>query len=202
MSDAIKKGSPDHPIHELLVTRWSPYSYADRSVPEEDLRALFEAARWAASSYNEQPWRYIVARREDAALFQRVLGCLVEGNRAWAQYASALAIGIYRSTFELNGKPNKAACHDLGLAAGNICLEAAARGIHVHQMIGIEPDKVRSEFNVPGEYEPYTALAFGYHGPREGLDPALAARDDAPRTRKPLAEFVFGEAWGVASPIV
>src|SRR3954466_4599813 len=149
---------PDYPIHPLIAERWSPYAFADRPVSREDLRSLFEAARWAPSSYNEQPWSYVVATREEPAEFERVFSCLVEGNQAWAKAAPVLAIGCTSLRFKLNGKPNAAAVHDLGLAAGNICLEATARGLSVHQMIGIVPDKARELFHVPEGVQPLTAL--------------------------------------------
>src|SRR3954449_10659023 len=103
---APKDARPDHPIHELLAKRWSPYAFADRPVSEEDLRSLFEAARWAASSYNEQPWSYIVATKADPEGFERLLSCLVEGNRTWAQAAPVLALGCTRLDFARNGQPN------------------------------------------------------------------------------------------------
>src|SRR6516165_12000983 len=116
----LKQAAPGHPIHELLVRRWSPYAFSDWPVSDDDLRALFEAARWAASSYNEQPWRYIVANRDDAEAFARLLGCLVEGNREWARAAPVLALGCVSELFKLNGKPNAAAQHDLGLASATL----------------------------------------------------------------------------------
>src|SRR5262249_24197399 len=132
---SLKEATPDHPIHEILARRWSPYAFADRPVSKADLLSLFEAARWAPSSYNEQPWSYIVATRDEPAEFERVLSCLVEGNQAWAKAAPVLAIGCTKLVFALNGKPNAAAVHDLGVAAGNLCAEATARGLYVHQMI-------------------------------------------------------------------
>src|SRR5262249_1282160 len=153
---------PDHPIHELIASRWSPYGFADRAVAAEDLRALFEAARWAPSSYNEQPWSYIVATRENREEVERVLSCLVEGNQAWAKAAPVWGLACPRLTFTRNGQPNAAAVHDLGLAAGNLCLEATARGLFVHQMIGIVPAKARTLFRIPDGVQPLTALAIGY----------------------------------------
>lgn len=186
----------DHPVHQLVAARWSPYAWAERSVDPDDLLALFEAARWAASSYNAQPWRYIVARREDEGSFAQLLSTLVEGNQAWAKHAPVLAIGLTRPTFERNGKPNKAAEHDLGLAAGNLSLEATARGLAVHWMIGIQPERVREVYGVPDEFEPLTGLAIGYAGEPGQLPESLRSRDTAPRERKPLAELVFSGAWG------
>jgi nitroreductase len=197
-----KQAAPDHPIHELLAKRWSPYAFADRPVTDDDLRSLFEAARWAASSYNEQPWRYLVAAKEDSGEFERLLSCLVEGNQAWAQAAPVLAIGCTCLNFALNGKPNAAALHDLGLASANLTLEATARGLFVHQMIGIVPDKVRELYRVPEGVQPLTGLAIGYAADPETLSDKFRERDLAPRTRKPLNEFVFSGQWGSASSLV
>jgi len=194
--------TPDHPIHELLVRRWSPYVFADRSVAVADIRSLFEAARWAASSYNEQPWSYIVAAREDAAEHARVLSCLVEANQAWAQRAPVLAIAIASLRFRRNDKPNKAAIHDLGAAAASLTVEASARGLCVHQMIGIEPERARASFAVPDGYEPFTGLAIGYPGDAATADEKMRERDLAPRSRKSLDEFVFTGTWGRPSSLL
>ena len=197
-----RNAQTDHPVHELIVRRWSPYIFADRPVSVDDLRSLFEAARWAASSYNEQPWRYLVATRENANEFERLLSCLVEPNQMWARHAPVLVLGVTRLTFTHNGKPNAAAIHDLGLAAAQLTLEATARGLSVHQMSGILPDRVREVHAVPEEFQPVTALAIGYAGDPEGQPEALRERDSAPRTRKPLGDFVFGHAWGTASELI
>src|SRR3989304_3322471 len=114
-----KRASTDYPVHQLLAERWSPYAFDERPVSEGDLRSLFEAARWAPSSYNEQPWSYIVATPEDPEQFQRLLSCLVDGNQVWAKAAPVLALGIVSLRFARNAKDNRAAVHDLGLAAGN-----------------------------------------------------------------------------------
>jgi nitroreductase len=196
------KAVTDYPVHDLIASRWSPYSFADKSVSDEDLRSLFEAARWAASSSNEQPWSYIVAKRADADEFERLLSCLVEFNQVWAKGASALALGISRLNFARNDKPNGAALHDLGLAAGNLVLEATARGLAVHQMAGILPDKARELYSIPEGYEPLTAIAIGYAGDPANLPEALQVRDGARRPRKPLKEFVFGGKWGVTSTLL
>jgi len=191
-----KQAAPDHPIHELIARRWSPYAFADRPVAVDDLRSLFEAARWAASSYNEQPWRYIVATKADPPEFDRVLSCLVEGNQAWAKAAPVLALGCVSLRFALNNKPNAAAVHDLGIASATLTLEATARGLFVHQMIGIVPEKARETYRIPEEYQPLTGLAIGYPADPQEAPEKYRERDLAPRTRKPLAEFVFGGAWG------
>jgi nitroreductase len=197
-----KRAATDHPIHELLVTRWSPYAFQDRPVPEADLLSLFEAARWAASSFNEQPWTYIVATKEYPEQFQQILSCLVEFNQAWAKGAPVLALGIARLTFARNGQVNRAAVHDLGLAAGNLLLEATARGLFVHQMLGILPDKARQIFDIPAGFEAWTGIAIGYRGDPTTLPDALRERENAVRQRKPLSQFVFAGTWGHPSPLV
>ena len=196
MEKLDKRADTAAPIQPALADRWSPYAYSDRPVPEQDLLALLEAARWAPSSYNEQPWRYILARRRDGDEYARLLSCLVDGNQAWARNAPLLMIGVTRTSFARNGKPNRAAQHDLGLASAGICAEATARGLFVHQMIGILPERVRELYGVPPDSEPLTALAIGYLGDAAGLPEALQERDRLPRTRRPLAETVFEGSWG------
>jgi nitroreductase len=200
MSD--KKALTNYPIHELLAERWSPYAFQNRSVSEADLRSLFEAARWAASSYNEQPWSYIIATKENPDHFQQLLECLVEGNQIWAKDAPVLALGIVSLKFTRNNQDNRAAIHDLGLASGNLLVEATTRGICVHQMIGILPDKARELFEIPEGYEAFTAMAIGYQGDPMILPDGLKERDLMPRQRKPLEQFVFGGKWGNPSSLV
>jgi nitroreductase len=197
-----KQASADYPIQELLAKRWSPYAFQDRPVPEDDLRSLFEAARWAASSFNEQPWTYIVATKEDPEQFQQVLSCLVEFNQIWAKAAPVLALGIASLTSARDGQVNRAAVHDLGLAAGNLLVEATARGLVVHQMLGLFPDKARQVFDIPEGFEAWTAIAIGYRGDPMSLPDALRERERRPRQRKPLSQFVFSGKWGSPSPLV
>jgi nitroreductase len=198
----LKQARPDHPVHELIARRWSPYGFSDRPVAAADLQSLFEAARWAASSYNEQPWSYLVATRDRPAEFERLLSCLVEANQAWAKAAPVLALGCTSLVFTQNGKPNAAALHDLGLASASLTLEATARGLFVHQMIGILPDRARELYRIPETVQPLTALAIGYAADPQTLPEKFRERDQAVRTRKPLAEFVFEGAWGQAADLI
>ena len=197
-----KEASPDHPIHELLAKRWSPYGFQSRSVATDDLRSLFEAARWSASSFNEQPWRFIVATQANAAEFEKLLACLAEPNQAWAKAAPVLALGIAKLDFTRNGKPNRVAIYDLGAAACSLTFEATARGLMVHQMAGILPDKARELYQVPDGFEVMTALAIGYVADPNDLPDTLKQRDLKPRQRNPLSEFIFGGEWGTASAII
>lgn len=196
MKHPHKHADTTHPIHDVLARRWSPYAWADRPVADADLKAIFEAARWAASSYNEQPWRWIVATTANPAEHERVLSCLVETNQAWAKHAPVLGLGVASLNFERNGKENAAAIHDLGIAAGNLMTEATARGLRAHFMIGIVPERVRELFEVPDAFRPLTGFAIGHPGEIETLPEPYRARDEATRTRKPLAETVFTGAWG------
>ncbi len=200
--DDHKHATPTHPIHELIVKRWSPYAFSERPVPDEDLRSLFEAARWAASSYNEQPWSYIVATKANPEELERVLSCLVEGNQPWAKAAPVLALGCTNLYFARNRKPNAAAVHDLGLASANLTLEATARGLFVHQMIGIFPDKAREMYEIPEGVQPTTALAIGYLADPGSLPDPYRERDLAGRERKDLSQFVFSGSWASASLLV
>jgi nitroreductase len=200
MSD-VKQAALDHPIHDLIARRWSPYAFADRPVPIEDLRSLFEAARWAASSYNEQPWRYIVATKENPAEFERVLSCLVAGNQPWAKRAPVLALGCAALKFAANNNPNAAALHDLGQASAALSVEATARGLFVHQMAGILPDRARELYQIPADAQPLTGVAIGYLGSPDALPEAYRKRDLSPRQRKPLVEFVFARQWGAGADL-
>jgi len=191
----MKHANPDHEIHDLIARRWSPYAFSDEHVSGDDVLALFEAARWAPSSYNEQPWSYIVASRTDAEDFEELTSCLVEGNQAWARYASLLALGVVSYRFARNDKRNAAAEHDLGLASANLCIEATARGLYVHQMIGILPDRARELYAIPEGSSALTGLAIGHLGDAAALPENLRERDRGPRTRKPLGEFVFARCW-------
>jgi nitroreductase len=197
--DDVKLASPDHPIHELIARRWSLYSFDDRPIKAEDLRSIFEAARWAPSSRNEQPWRYIVATKEDPGEHSRLLSCLTSGNQAWAHAAPVLALAVVKLTFTRDGAPNRVALHDIGLASATLSLEATARGIYVHQMAGIVPQRARELYAIPDEFAPAMALAMGYRADPDRVPEPYRTRDRTPRTRRPLREFVFGGSWGSAA---
>lgn len=197
-----RRARTDHPVHELIARRFSPCGFQERQVPADDLRSLFEAARWAPSSYNEQPWSYIVATRDDPARFADLLSCLVEANQAWAARAPVLVICVARNDLARLGRPNTMALHDVGLASATLTFEATARGLAVHQMAGILPDRARELYSLPENVAAVTALAIGFAADPSALPEALRERDTAPRTRKRLEEFVFGGAWGKPHAIV
>jgi nitroreductase len=193
------KNNPDGQIHEMLAQRYSPYQYSDKVIADPDLLALFEAARWSASSFNEQPWSYLVARKADGKAFDEMLSCLVEGNRGWAQVVPVLAIGVYTKAFKKNGQPNSCAAHDLGQASANMAIEAVARGLQIHQMSGILPDRCREVYKIPEGSDALTGIAIGYPGANPALPEKVAERDKGPGQRKAITDFVFGGAFGTAA---
>lgn len=190
----------DHPVHPLIADRWSPVGFDGRTVAEADLRSLFEAARWAPSSRNEQPWSYVVARRDETGDFARLVSCLTEPNRAWASRAGALAMAVAQSRFHANGLMNVYALHDLGLATANLTVEATSRGLSVHQMAGILPDHAIEVLAIPAGYVPAVALAIGYRGDPSSLPERFRDRDRQRRPRKAQHEFVFTGTWGRPRP--
>ncbi len=193
----MRKPAPsDFPVHELIRERWSPRAFADKPVPQDVLRSIFEAARWAPSSNNEQPWAYIVATRDDKENFEKALSVLVEFNINWAKSAAALAIAVARLTFAKNNAPNRNAQYDTGAASALLSVEATARRLAVHQMAGFDPEKARQVFGIPAGWEPIAALAIGYPGDPASLPQPLKDREMAPRTRKPITEFVMAGHWG------
>jgi nitroreductase len=186
-----KEAITKFPVHPLIRQRWSPRAFADRSIEKEALGSLFEAARWAPSSFGEQPWSFIVARREDQSDFGRILRCLVPWNQVWAQHAPVLMISLARTYFERNGQPNRHAFHDLGLAVAQLTFQATAIGLAVHQMAGIDLDGIRANFSIPDGTEPVTAIAVGYIGDPGILPERLREREGAVRERKSLASMVI-----------
>lgn len=199
--ELMRKPAPsDFPVHELIRERWSPRAFSDKPVPQDILRAIFEAARWAPSSNNEQPWAYIVAARDDKDSFEKMLGVLVEFNAKWARSAPVLALAVSELAFAKNNVPNRNAQYDTGAASALLSVEATARGLAVHQMAGFDPDKARQVFGIPAGWEAIAALAIGYPGDPASLPPPLKDREMAPRTRKPIAEFVMAGHWGHTAP--
>jgi nitroreductase len=186
----------DHPIHDLLRARWSPRSMTGDPITAAEFASLFEAARWAASSNNEQPWHFITARRDaDPGGFARLLGLLSANNQTWAKNAGLLVICVARLHFTATGKPNPTALYDLGASAAQLCLQATALGLAAHQMRGFDVARARTELGIPDTHEPVACIAVGRLGAPEALPEALAAREVAPRVRKPQAEIVHGAAW-------
>lgn len=192
-----------YPILDTLAKRWSPRAFDPaREVSPEVLHRLFEAARWAASSYNEQPWRFIMARRNvDPAGFEKAIGCLVEANQTWARQAPVLLLTAVSTKFVHNGSANRCAQHDLGLAVGNLSVQATHEGLCLHQMGGVNLAAVKAAYHLPEGFEPMTAIAIGHPTNPGGLPENLRQAEVAPRARKTFNDFVFSGDWGQASGI-
>ncbi|HEX4072333.1 MAG TPA: nitroreductase family protein [Planctomycetaceae bacterium] len=196
-----KPAESSAPLHELIRERWSPRAFADRSIEPEKVRSLLEAARWAPSSSNGQPWIYIVATKDEPEEFARLASCLVDGN-AWAKRAALLVLAVAQTNFSHNDKPNRHAFHDVGLANENLVLQATAMGLVAHQMAGFVLDRARELFQIPVGNEPLTMVAVGYPGEVNDLPEPLRVREASPRSRKPLAEMVFTGKWGNVSSLL
>lgn len=187
----------DHPVHELIARRWSPRAFANSEVEPAKVLSMLEAARWAASCANEQPWRFVVGMRGDDA-YRKLLECLVEGNRVWAAKAPLLMLSVARTHFAHSGKPNPHAWYDAGQAATQLALQATALGLQVHQMAGFDRERARALLAIPEGFEPIAAMAVGYPGEPELLPEPLRERERAPRRRLPMSELIHGGTWGEA----
>jgi nitroreductase len=188
-------------VHPLIRARWSPRSFSSREVSPEDLRTLLDAARWAASSYNEQPWRFLVATKSDPAAYEKMLSILVESNQKWARTAPVLILTIAKRNFSRNGAPNHHALHDTGAALANLMLQAVAMGMNAHGMAGYDHGRARKVLNIPDDYELGAAVALGYAASPDQLPEPYRERETAPRQRKPLKEIVFGAGLNEPAPL-
>ena len=193
----LKHAPPVEGVLPLFHSRWSPRSFSDREVSRADLEKVFEAARWAASSSNEQPWRYLVGTR-NSSTHNKIRSTLVGFNQAWAGAAPVLILGLASTKFAHNGNPNGYALYDLGAATAYLTLEAAALGLVAHQMGGYDQEAARKALEIPEDYALGSVIALGYQGEPAALaNEQLVAREIAPRQRKPLKDFVL-TSWGAA----
>lgn len=190
----LKKAQAPDNVLPVVLHRWSPRSFADREVSGADLRTVFEAARWAASSYNEQPWRFFVGTR-GSATYQKIFSTLMEFNQSWAKSAPVLIIGAAKTRFSHDGSPNPVALYDLGAAAATLCYQATALGLFTHQMAGFDRAAAARVFAVPDDFIFGAVIALGYQGEPSALtNERMLSQETAPRQRKPLSEIVLS-AW-------
>lgn len=193
--EVASRRKSDYPILPLFLNRWSPRSLNGEMMTDEELFPLFEAARWAPSSYNAQLWRFIFARRQDAARFQDFVDLLAPGNQAWAKDAAVLAVVVARQRFEKTDQPAITHVFDAGAAWENLALEAARRGLVAHGMQGFDFERARRELGVPADYDVLAMIAIGKRGPRERLPEPLRS-GEAPNQRRPLREILFEGSFG------
>lgn len=192
----------NHEIDPLISQRWSPRAFDSKLIETEKLAQLFEAARWAASCFNDQPWTFIIATKDDVANYQKMLDCLVPANVVWAQFAPVLGLVVAQKNFKQNGKPNAWGEYDSGQAAATLVLQATALNLVAHQMGGFDAAKAITTFNIPDTAKPLAAIAIGYKGAASNLPQDLQEREKATRDRYPLNSFVFTSEWGNSASFV
>jgi nitroreductase len=185
-----KSTHTDAPIADLLQDRWSPVHFSEAPVPKEMIASLFEAARWAPSCFNEQPWLYVYAGTDDGETREAINSLLVPGN-AWAKKAGLLIVSFAKKTFARNGKPNQYSLHDTGAASLQLVLQATALGLVSHQMAGFDHAKAKEVLHVPDEYEAGSMIAVGFPGDPATISPEAKERESGPRQRRKVSEFVF-----------
>ena len=184
-------------LNPLIKQRYSPVIFTKDPVTNDQLMALMEAARWAPSSFNEQPWVFVVANGFESDARKDFLSCMDKGNRDWAKTAPLLMVTVAKSFFGKNMEPNPHAWHDVGLAMGNLILQAETMGLKVHQMAGFDADKVRSLLTIPTGYDPVAMVAIGVEGNPEKLKGDLKERALTRTDRKDVSTIVYSEAWGL-----
>ncbi|MBV9265519.1 MAG: nitroreductase family protein [Acidobacteriaceae bacterium] len=199
--ERLKRADTVPEVHELIRSRWSPRAFSSREVPPQVLKTILEAARWAASSYNEQPWRFLVATKSDPAAFSKFLDLLVPANQSWVKNAPVLIIMAAKKTFSHNGSQNRFGFHDAGQALAHLALQATAMGLHTHAMAGFDHQRARTELGIPDDFDVAAAVALGYVGSPDDLTEHQRQMELSKRTRKPLNEIVFGASWNAPLPL-
>jgi nitroreductase len=197
-SQAKKAASSNRPLLEAIRHRWSPRAFDTRSVEREKLLTILEAARWAASANNLQPWRFIIALRENESEFHAMLSVISEHNQSWAKNAPVLLLAVVNE-LRPDGNRNSHAEHDTGMAMAHIALQATELGLYTHMIGGFSADKARETYAIPEGYRPITAMALGYYGDVSQLTEQQQQREAAERQRKSLSELVFSGQFGQAA---
>lgn len=189
-----KTRTPEYEINDVIVGRWSPRSFAPFELADKDLFSLFESARWAPSSSNSQPWRFIYAKR-NSQNWNNLFDLLIDFNKQWCADASVLVVVLSRKNFEHNGKPSVTHQFDTGAAWENLALQAVSQGLVTHAMAGFDYEKARRDLEVPDDYDVMAMIAIGKRGPKEKLPAELQARE-VPNTRKPISDIVMEGKFG------
>ena len=196
--DHIKDAPTTTGILDVIAKRWSPRAFSERPVSVEDLRKIFTAASWAASSTNEQPWRFLFGRKGDTT-FSKILDSMAAGNQAWAKNAPILLLSVGKNIFSpgpYTGAANPYALHDTGAASAYLALQATALGLYAHGIGGFDRERARTHFHIPADFDIGACWAIGHLGDPDTLPENLKQQELAPRSRKPIADFVFAE-WDV-----
>ncbi|GAA0894335.1 hypothetical protein GCM10009122_40160 [Fulvivirga kasyanovii] len=192
----IKSAQTEFDLHPLITGRWSPRAFSAKEPSRHQILKLLEAARWAPSSFNEQPWRFIVGVKSRGEEYQKILECINDFNKEWADQAPVLMLVCAKKAFTHNDKPNRHYKYDCGAAMSTLSLQAMADNLYVHQMAGINPDKAIELFKVPETFEVLTGVAIGYLGAPDQLSEKNQKAETARRQRKELSQLAFSESWG------
>jgi len=192
-----KPSNNNYPVNNLIMNRWSPRAFSNQLVEKEKIFSILEAARWAPSAFNEQPWRFIVGQNGDEA-YNKIFGSLVEWNQQWAKSVPVLILNIAKKTFTHNGTQNVTFKYDLGQAVGQMILEVVNQGLVSHQMTGFDPDKAAAALNVPDDFQVVSVTAIGYQGEMENLPEQFAKIEVNKRERKDLDTIAFKDKFGVS----
>jgi nitroreductase len=192
--DKLKHAVSEQPVADLILKRWSPRAFADKPVSDADLKTIFTAAAWAASSFNEQPWRFVIGRMGDQT-WTKIFDALMPPNKLWAKTVPVLVATFAKKTFSHNNTPNGVAQHDVGAASANFSLQATALGLHTHGMAGFDKPALHTALAVPADFDPIACWALGYLGDPASLPENYKNMETQPRSRKPLNEIVFS-SWG------
>lgn len=190
-----KIASTEFPVIDLLKNRWSPRAFSSESIEEEKIMSLLEAARWAPSCYNEQPWNFILFKKEKPEDYNKILDVLSPRNRLWAKNAPLIMLSVAKMNFERNNKFNRYSLYDVGSAVTHLTMQATSMGLYVHQMAGFDSEKAQQLFNIPEGYKPVSAIAIGYYGNIENLPDDFKKSETANRSRKPISDFVYQNTW-------
>lgn len=188
--------SNKYPLHHLVTNRKSIRAFSEKSVDDDTLVSIFEAARWAPSSFNEQPWRFIITRKSDSSAFEKMLGLLDQSNRIWAQYSAVLIMPVAKTHISKTGTGNRHAFHDVGMAVGNLTLQATAAGLYLHQMGGFSIQGAIEQFDIPAGFEPVSIIAMGYRGDPALLPVHLQEKEKQPANRMPLDQLIYSNTFG------
>ena len=190
-----KIASTEFPVIDLIKNRWSPRAFSNEPIEEEKISSLLEAAKWAPSCYNEQPWNFILFKKENPEEFNKILNVLSPGNRLWAQNAPLIMLSVAKMNFERNNNFNRYSLYDVGSAVTNLTMQATSMGLYVHQMAGFDAEKAQQLFKIPDGYKPVSAIAIGYYGSIENLPDEFKKSESANRKRKPVSDFAFYGTW-------
>lgn len=190
-----KPAKTDRDLLKEIINRWSPRALSAEPVPQEKLLSVFEAGRWAPSCFNDQPWFYIIAEKDQPEEFEKMLSCLVEKNQKWAKSAWGLVICVVNTKFTTRDRKNRHAFHDLGMSIMNMMTQATYEGLFIHAMAGFSSEKAREIYSIPEQYEAVTALAIGYPGNPEELPEEFKESEYEERQRKPLDSFLYEVKW-------